>query len=78
MTPQPRRYFDERRQAEAHAEQLRSAAGADLVRLATKVDLEAFEGRMTAALYRALWIQGAGIVAVIGGFIAIAAALKLL
>lgn len=68
----------ERRQAEAHAEQLRSAAGADLERLATKADLEAFEGRMTAALYRALWIQGAGIVAVIGGFIAIAAALKLL
>lgn len=41
--------------------------------LATKADLEALEGR----LYRALWIQGTGIVLVIGTFIAIAAALRL-
>ena len=38
-----------------------------------KADLKALEGR----LYRALWIQGTSIVVVIGGFIAIAAALRL-
>ena len=38
-----------------------------------KADLEALEGR----LCRALWIQGTGIVLVIGSFIAIAAALRL-
>ena len=47
-------------------------------RAATKVDLDALESRMRADLYRALRIQGVGIVAVIGGFIAIAASLKLL
>ena len=41
--------------------------------LATKAELKALEGR----LYRALWIQGTGIVLVIGSFIAIAAALRL-
>ena len=71
----------ERRHAEAHAEALREAATADRDELATKGDLavlrgdiEALEGR----IYRALWIQGIGIVAIIGGFIAIAGALKLL
>ena len=64
-----------------HAEALREAATADRDDLATKgdlavlrADLEALEGR----IYRALWIQGIGIVAIIGGFIAIAGALKLL
>jgi len=57
----------ERRQAEAIAEGMRRAATADRDELATKADL-----------YRALWIQGAGIVAIIGGFIAIAAGLKLI
>ena len=33
---------------------------------------------LEARLYRAMWIQGAGIVAIVGGFIAIAAALNLL
>ena len=42
--------------------------------LATKAELKALEGR----LYRALWIQGTGIVLVIGTFIAVAAALRLL
>ena len=39
-----------------------------------RADLEALEGR----LYRSLWIQGTGIVLVVGSFIAIAAALRLL
>ena len=46
------------------------ATKADLKAL--KADLEALEGR----LYRALWIQGTGIVLVIGTFIAVAAALR--
>ena len=41
--------------------------------VATKADLAA----PREDIYRALWIQGVGIVAIIGGFIAIAAALKL-
>ena len=62
----------ERRQAEAHAEALRQAATADRDELATKAgldnlrselrtDLAGLEGRM----YRALWLQGAGIVAIL-------------
>ena len=51
----------ERRQAETIAEQLRIAAEADRSELATKGDLVALEARM----YRALWIQGAGIVAIL-------------
>ena len=54
-----------------HAEGMRraadAAASAGRDELATEPDL-----------YRALRIQGAGIVAIIGGFIAIAASLKLL
>ena len=46
-------------------------AGEDL---ATKADLAA----LRADIYRALWIQGVGIVAIVGTFIAIAASLKLL
>ena len=44
----------ERHQAEAIAEQLHSAAGADRGEFVTRGEL-----------YRALWIQGAGIVAVL-------------
>ena len=44
----------ERHQAEAIAEQLRSAAGADRGELVTRGEL-----------YRALWFQGAGIVAIL-------------
>ena len=60
-------------QAEAIIDTMRESAG----ELATKGDIAASEQRMTATLYRALWIQGAGIVAIIGGFIVIAASLKL-
>lgn len=64
----------ERRQAEAIA----TAINHGDERVATKADLDVLESRIRADLYRALWIQGVGIVAVIGGFIAIAASLKLL
>ena len=63
----------ERRQTEAIA----TAINHGDERAATKADLDVLESRIRADLYRALWIQGVGIVAVIGGFIAIAASLKL-
>lgn len=44
--------------------------------LATKADLKADLKALEGRLYRALWIQGTGIVLVIGTFIAIAAALR--
>ena len=59
--------------AEAIADAMRKAAMADHDALATKADLAA----LRADIYRALWIQGAGIVALVGGLIA-AAALSLL
>ena len=55
----------EHRQAEALAEALRDAAGADRDTLATRGDLEALEGRITATLYRALRIQGGAIIAIL-------------
>ncbi len=51
----------ERRQAEAIAEGMREAATADRDELATKTDHAALEARM----YRALWIQGGTIVAIL-------------
>ena len=51
----------ERKQAEAHAEALRQAATADRGECATKADLAGLEARM----YRALWIQGGAIVAIL-------------
>ena len=74
----------ERAQAEATVETIRDAQS----ELATKADLQSglttLEHRLRtvlaelrADLYRALWIQGAGIVAIICAYIAIAAALGL-
>ena len=48
-------------QAEAIAAQLRTAAEADRGELVTKADLTGLEARM----YRALWIQGGAIVAIL-------------
>ena len=48
-------------------------ATADRDEFATKADLAGFR----ADICRTSWIQGPGIFAVIGGFIAVAAALKL-
>ena len=64
----------ERQHAEAIAGAMREAVTADRDELATKTDLAS----LRADIYRALWVQGAGIVAIVGGFIAIAAALELL
>ena len=58
----------ERHQAEAIAEGMRDAAIADRDEFATKADLAV----LRADMYRALWIQGAGIVGAqlaIAGFI---------
>ena len=43
--------------------------------LATKTDLTAAVTELRAELYRALWIQGAGIVGVLGTLLAIATAI---
>ena len=50
-------------QAAAHAAAMRDSR-ADL---ATKTDLARLRSDMRADLYRALWIQGAGLVAVMSG-----------
>ena len=69
----------ERRQAEALAESMRNAAAADLGTLATKADLNVLRTATKADLaelrsdisglesrmYRALWIQGGAIVAIL-------------
>ena len=63
-------------QAEALAAQLRFAAGADHADLATKADIESLRAETKAGLkthraetkadlYRALWIQGGAIVAIL-------------
>ena len=70
----------ERRHADAIAAITRRAAAADRETQATKADIAGLDARLAgleARIYRALWIQGAGIVAIVGGFIAIAAALRL-
>ena len=58
----------ERRQAEAIAEGMRRAAGADHAEFATKADL----AELRADLYRALWIQAAALIGTqlaIAGFV---------
>ena len=72
----------ENRQAEAIAAAMRRVTAASRGRLATKADLDALRAHvdtsiavLRADLYRALWIQGAGVVAVMTGFVSIAALL---
>ena len=70
----------ERRHADAIAAVTHRAAAADREIQATKADIAGLDARIAgleARIYRALWIQGTGIVAIVGGFIAIAAALRL-
>ena len=55
----------ERRQAEALAKAMRDVAGADRDEFATKVDLTTAVAVLRADLYRALWIQGGAIVAIL-------------
>ena len=50
-----------RKQAEAHAEALRQTATADRDEFATKADI----AELRADLYRALWIQGGAIIAIL-------------
>ncbi len=52
----------DRRQAEAVVGAIREGQ----VEFATSADLSALEARLTAALYRSLWIQAAAIVALAG------------
>lgn len=58
--------------AEAIAHTVNQAVGDNL---ATKADLTAAVAELRAELYRALWIQGAGIVGVLGTLLAIATAI---
>ena len=67
---------DELRDAGFDEKQARAIVGIQQnarTELATRADL----AELRADIYRALWIQGTGIVVIIGAFIAIAAALKL-
>ena len=60
--------------AEAIVETMRAARTADMDQLATRADL----AELRADIYRALWIQGGAIVAIIAGFVTILSGLKLL
>lgn len=60
---------------ESQAEAIVEIIGSSLSNLMTKHDAALLEARIRADVYRALWIQGAGIVAIVGAFIAIATAL---
>ena len=64
--------------AEAIVETMRDARTADTDQLATKADLKANLAEFRADLYRALWIQGGAIVAIIAGFVTILSGLNLL
>ena len=64
--------------AEAIVETMRAVRAADVDQLATKADLKAGLAELRADLYRALWIQGGAVVAIIAGFVTILAGLKLL
>ena len=59
----------EAEQAAACDHMVNQAAGDNL---ATKADLTAAVAELRAELYRALWIQGAGVVGVLGTLLAIA------
>ena len=79
----------ENRQAEAIAAAIRRAAAAGRGGLATKADLDVLGARVDSGLaglradiaaseariYRALWIQGAGVIAAMTGIMSIAAIL---
>ena len=72
----------ENRQAEAIAAAIRRAAAAGRGGLATKADLDVLRAHidtsiavLRADLYRALWIQGMGVIAVMTGLVSIAALL---
>ena len=75
----------EKAQAEATVETIREAQSELATKADLRADLAALESRLLLAmaelradLYRALWIQGAGIVAINSAFIVTAAALGLI
>ena len=75
----------ERTQAEATVETFRDAQAGLATKTDLRSDLAALESRLRSALaelranvYRALWIQGAGIVVINAAFIAVAAALGII
>ena len=61
----------EDRQAEAVTGVVRHAVGAGRDTLATKADLETGLAGLRADIYRALWAQGAGLIAVMTALIAV-------
>lgn len=60
---------------ESQAEAIVEIIGGSLSNLMTKHDAAVLQAVIKADVYRALWIQSIGIVAIVGTFIAIATAL---
>ena len=60
---------------ETQAEAVVEIIGSASTNLMTKDDAAVLKAEIKADVYRALWIQGIGIVAIVGTFIAIATAL---
>ena len=60
---------------ESQAEAIVEIIGNASTNLMTKDDAAVLKAEIKADVYRALWIQGIGIVAIVGTFIAIATAL---
>ena len=60
---------------EAQAEAIVDIIGSASTNLMTKDDASVLRAEIKADVFRALWIQGIGIVAIVGTFIAIATAL---
>lgn len=61
----------EEQAAESVVEVVGEATSPLVTRDALKMDLAGVESRLRADMYRALWMQGVGIVAVVGGIVAI-------
>ena len=57
--------------AESVVEVVGEATSPLVTRDALKMELAGVESRLRADMYRALWMQGVGIVAVVGGIVAI-------
>ena len=61
--------------AESVVEVVGEATSPLVTRDALRAELAGVESRLRADMYRALWVQGVGIVAVVGGIVAILAAI---
>ncbi len=60
---------------ESQAEAVVEIIGSSSTNLMTKDDAEILQAKIKADVYRALWIQGIGLVAIMGTIVAIATAL---